>query len=93
MKIKIIGRWQEGRPLRCDACMELERLIRVALDELKVKDVCLEQCVSEEEYLSFGVVATPLLVINGAVKIAGKVPPKEMLKEFIRFELGKEKKK
>lgn len=91
MEIKVIGRWQDGRPLKCSVCMELERLVRAALEELQAKDICLKQCVSEEEYNSFGVVAAPLLVINGAVKMSGKAPPKEMLKELIKFELEKEK--
>jgi hypothetical protein len=90
MKIKVIGRWQSGKPLKCDACMELERLIKVSLEELGRKDIPVELCVSEEEYNSYGVVATPALVINDKLKMAGKVPPKEMLKEFLRFELKKE---
>lgn len=92
MRIKIIGRWQNGAPLRCDACLELERLVQLSLVELGVKDISVEQCISEEEYKSYGVVITPVLVINGVAKIAGKVPPKEMLKEFLKFELEKEKK-
>jgi len=92
MKVKIIGRWLEGKPLRCDACLELERLVRLALIELGVKEVSVEQCVSEEEYKSYGVVVTPILVINGVARISGKVPPKAMLKEFLKFELQKEKK-
>jgi len=93
MRIKIIGRWQEGKLLRCDACLELERLTRLALDELGLKDALIEQCGSEEEYSAYGVIVTPILVINGVARLAGKVPPKEMLKEFLRFELEKERQK
>jgi hypothetical protein len=92
MKIKIIGRWLDGRPLRCDACLELERLVRLALIELDAGEIPIEQCISEEEYKSYGVVVTPILIINGVARIAGKVPPKEMLKEFLKFEIEKEKK-
>jgi len=92
MRIKIVGRWLEGRPLKCDACLELERLLHLALDELGLEGVLIEKCASEEEYNSYGVVATPLLIINGVIRMAGKVPPKEMLKEFLRFEFKKEKK-
>lgn len=92
MRIKIIGRWQNGLALRCDACLELERLVQLSLVELGIKDISVEQCTSEEEYKSYGVVVTPVLIINGAAKIVGKVPPKEMLKEFLKFELEKEKK-
>jgi len=93
MRIKIVGRWLDGKPLRCDACLELERLIQLSLIELGVKDVPVEQCICEEEYNSYGVMVTPILIINGVVKMAGKVPPKEMLKEFLKFELKKEEKK
>lgn len=92
MKIKIVGRWQEGKPLRCDACLELERLSWLALNELKIENISIEQCVSQEEYNSYGVIATPVLIVNGKVKMSGKVPPKEMLKEFFKFELEKEEK-
>jgi len=92
MKIKIIGRWLNNKPLRCDACLELERLVQLALVELGVKDILIEQCACEEEYKSYGVMITPVLVINGVARIVGKVPPKEMLKEFLKFELEKEKK-
>lgn len=89
MRIKIIGRWINGKALKCDACLELERLVQLALDELNLKGILIEKCASEEEYNSYGVVATPVLIINGIVKMAGKVPPKEMLKEFLKFELKK----
>ena len=92
MRIKIIGRWLNAKALRCDACLELERLVQLALEELGVKDISVEQCISEEEYKSYGVMITPVLVINGVAKMAGKVPPKEMLKEFLKFELEKEEK-
>jgi hypothetical protein len=90
MRIKIIGRWINGKALKCDACLELERLVQLALDELNLKGILIEKCASEEEYNSYGIVATPVLIINGVVKMAGKVPPKEMLKEFLKFELKKE---
>jgi len=89
MRIKIIGRWINGKALKCDACLELERLVQLALDELNLKGILIEKCASEEEYNSYGIVATPVLIINGIVKMAGKVPPKEMLKEFLKFELKK----
>ncbi|MBU0548204.1 MAG: thioredoxin family protein [Candidatus Omnitrophica bacterium] len=81
MRIKIIGRWINDKSLRCDACLELERLVQLALIELGVKDISIEQCISEEEYKSYGVMVTPVLVINGVARMAGKVPPKEMLKD------------
>ncbi len=92
LKIKNIGRGCAGKPLKCGACLELERLVYSALDELEIKGILIEKCVSEEEYNSYGVMVTPVLIINGVIMMAGKVPPKEMLKEFLKFELEKEKK-
>ena len=92
MRIKIIGRWLNGKALKCSACLELERLTQLALEELGLQGVLIEKCVSEEEYNSYGVLATPVLMINGVNRVSGKVPPKEMLKEFLKLELEKEKK-
>jgi len=92
VRIKIVERWVNNRPLKCDACLELERLLRIVLDELGLVNVDIQRCASEEEYNSYGVIATPVLIINDKIKMSGKVPPKEMLKEFLKFELEKEKK-
>jgi len=91
MKIKIISRWEDGKPIACHACVELKKLTRLALDELGLNKTAIDECASEEEYKSYGVVATPILIINGKIKTSGRVAPKEMLKEFLKFELEKEK--
>ena len=91
MNIKIISRWEAGKPVVCHACMELKKLTRLALDELGLNTVFIDECSSEEEYKSYGVVATPILVINGKIKTSGRVAPKEMLKEFLKLEIGEGK--
>ena len=90
MKVKIVGRWENGKPAPCNACLELKRLTRISLDELGLRDVDIEECASEAEYNSLGVMAMPVLIINGKIKMSGRVPPVEMLKELLRFEQGKE---
>lgn len=89
MKVKIVGRWENGKPATCRACLELRKLTRLALDELGLRDINIEECASEEEYKSYGVVATPLLIISGKIKLSGRVPPREMLKEFLKYEIEK----
>ena len=89
MTIKIISRWEDGKPTACHACVELKKLTRLALDELGLKNINIEESLSEEEYESYGVAATPILIINGKIKTSGKVVPKEMLKEFLKFEIEK----
>jgi alkyl hydroperoxide reductase subunit AhpF len=91
MNIKIVSRWEHGKPTACHACVELKKLTRLALDELGLNKVSIDECASEEEYKSYGVMATPILIINGKIKTSGRVVPKEMLKEFLKFELEREK--
>ena len=78
MDIKILG---PGCP-RCD---EVEKRTINALAELniaahvqKIKDL--------KEISSFGVFATPGLVINGKVKVQGRIPSLTDIKEWIQSE-------
>jgi len=89
MQVKVISRWKDGKPLTCPSCLELKKLLRSALDDLGLKNVSIEESATEEEYKSYGVIATPILVINGKVKLAGKVAPLEMLKELLKYEYEK----
>ena len=75
-KIEILG---SG----CSKCNKLEELSRKAADELgieyevsKVKDI--------NKIMEYGVMVTPALVVDGKVKVSGKVPSLEDLKNFIK---------
>ncbi len=79
MEIKILG---PGCP-RCD---EVEKRtinalaeLNIAADVQKVKDL--------KEISSFGVLATPGFVINGKVKVQGRIPSLPEIKELIQQEL------
>lgn len=87
MEIKIVGKWENGAMKECLACRTLRSRIREALKELKL-DLEIKSCASEKEYLSYGVIITPLLVINNRIKIMGKVPTKNRIKEIIQGELN-----
>ena len=74
-KIQILG-------MGCAKCNKLEELSRKAADELgieyefeKVKDI--------NKIMEFGVMTTPALVVDGKVKVAGKVPSIEDIKKLI----------
>jgi len=74
-KIEILG-------TGCAKCNKLEEIARMASDEMrieyelvKVKDI--------EKIMSYGVMITPALVIDGQVKVAGKVPSLEEVKKMI----------
>ena len=74
-KIEILG-------IGCAKCNKLEELARKASDELgieyevqKVKDI--------DQIMDYGVMITPALVIDGQVKVAGKVPSYEEVKKMV----------
>ena len=80
MQIKVLG---PG----CQKCHALERTVReviqemdLAADIVEVKDI--------NEIVSYGVLLTPGLVINGKVKSSGKVFSKNEIKKYIKQELS-----
>jgi small redox-active disulfide protein 2 len=67
----------------CPKCIKLEELTRQAASELgieaeitKVKDI--------NQIMNYGVMMTPALVVDGVVKVVGKVPSLEDIKKFIK---------
>jgi small redox-active disulfide protein 2 len=75
LNIKVMG---QG----CPRCEKLEEDVRTVLAELGI-DADLEHVTDLREIMRAGIIGTPALVINGAVMIAGSVPPKAKLKEWI----------
>lgn len=74
-KIEVLG-------TGCAKCNKLEETARKAADELGVEYEVLK--VKEiDEIMNYGVMITPALVVNGEVKVAGKVPSIEELKKMI----------
>lgn len=75
-KIEILG-------MGCAKCEKLEELARKAAGEMgieaeftKVKDI--------KKIMEYGVMTTPALVVDGEVKVAGKVPSIEDVKKYIK---------
>lgn len=76
MKIEILG---SG----CQKCNTLYNVAKQAAEELgitaefiKVEDF--------KEIMKYGVMTTPALVVDGKVKVAGKVPGKEEIKAMLQ---------
>ncbi len=74
-KIEILG-------TGCAKCNKLEELAKKAADEIgieydlvKVKEI--------DKIMGYGVMVTPALVVNGVVKVAGKIPSIDDLKKMI----------
>jgi small redox-active disulfide protein 2 len=75
MRIQILG-------MGCAKCVKLEERTRQAVAELglefqveKVKDL--------QQIMAFGVMVTPALVVDGVVKVAGKIPGVEEIKKML----------
>lgn len=75
MRIQILG-------MGCAKCEKLEERTRQAATELglefqveKVKDL--------QRIMAFGVMVTPALVVDGVVKVAGKIPGVEDIKKML----------
>lgn len=69
MDIKVLG---PG----CPKCHETEKLVREALAEAGVAAE-VEKVTDFKEMAMLGVFATPAVVIDGKVKVSGKVPSKK----------------
>ncbi len=76
MEIKVLG---PG----CPKCGEVEKRVKNVLVELSIAaDV--EKITDIKTMMSYGILATPGLVINGKVKCAGRIPRPEEIKAWIQ---------
>ncbi|MEO0136783.1 MAG: thioredoxin family protein [candidate division WOR-3 bacterium] len=75
LNIKILG---PG----CPRCQEVEKRIKEVLEEMKI-EANIEKITDLKKIMEYKIMATPGLVINGKVKISGKIPAKSQIKEWI----------
>lgn len=75
MKIQILG-------TGCPKCKKLAKNAKAAAEELGI-DCEIEKVTEVNDIMEFGVMMTPALVVNGEVKVSGKVPGVEDIKEFL----------
>ncbi len=75
MKIEILG-------TGCPKCKKLTELTEEAVNELAVSAEIIK-VTDINKIINYGVMVTPALVIDGKVKIAGKIPGKEEIKKWI----------
>ena len=76
MKIQILG-------TGCPKCKKLAEAAETAAQELGL-DFELEKVTDINQITSFGVMMTPALVVDGDVKLVGKVPAVEELKKILK---------
>jgi small redox-active disulfide protein 2 len=74
-KIQILGRG-------CAKCKKLADLAEKAANELDIQ-YQLEKVTDLNDILNFGVMVTPALVVDGEVKIAGKIPKTDDIKRML----------
>ena len=76
MKIEILG---PG----CPNCQKLEETAKEALEELDIPDAEVVEVDDTVEIANRGVMNTPALVIDGEIKISGRVPSKDEIKDLL----------
>ncbi len=76
MEIKILG-------TGCPKCKRLEQTAREAAAEIGVEATFIK-VTDINEIMSYPIANTPALVVNGAVKSAGRLPSKEEVVGWLR---------
>ncbi len=66
----------------CANCEKLAEMAAQTAQELGI-EFELEKVSEIDEITAFGVISTPALVVNGDVKVSGRLPSAEELKEMI----------
>jgi len=75
MKIEILG-------TGCVKCHKLDELVRATVKESGV-DAEVSKVEDIKKIMGYGVMTTPALVIDGKVKVAGRIPTVSEIKQFI----------
>ena len=75
MKIEILG-------MGCATCNKLEDTVRLAISEMGI-DAQIDHVKDIKKIMTYGVMTTPALVIDGVVKAAGKIPSLADIKQMI----------
>ena len=75
MNIKILG-------TGCPNCQKLEANTKQALEDLK-KKAEIEKITEIQDIMSYGVMGTPALVVDGEVKTYGRIPNIKEIKELL----------
>ncbi|MBL7107264.1 MAG: TM0996/MTH895 family glutaredoxin-like protein [Phycisphaerae bacterium] len=73
--IKILG-------TGCPKCKKLAETAEQAAKELGI-EYEIEKVTKLNDIMSYGVMVTPALVVDGEVKLSGKVPAVEQIKEML----------
>jgi small redox-active disulfide protein 2 len=75
MEIKVLG-------TGCPNCKALEKSVINTLAEMKI-EADVEKVEDIQKIMSYGIMRTPGLVINGKIVMSGRIPSAKELKEMI----------
>jgi small redox-active disulfide protein 2 len=67
----------------CSTCQTLEANTERALEQVSL-DVSLEKIEDMEEIMSYGVMSMPALVVDGDVKVSGRVPDPDEIATLVQ---------
>ena len=81
MRIRIIGKG-------CYFCQQLTKISGEVVKELGIPDATVEQVDEIDELLDYGVVNPPALVVNGTLKLMGRVLVRSHIYQAIADELA-----
>ena len=76
MDIKVLG---PG----CPKCQQTEKLVKEAVQESGV-EANVEKVTGTMDIAKYGVFGTPAVVVDGEVKVVGKVPSKDDIKAWLQ---------
>jgi small redox-active disulfide protein 2 len=76
MKIQILG-------TGCPKCEKTTKAVKEVVEELGI-EAEIEKVTDLNEIMTFNVMTTPAVVIDGQVKIAGRVPSARALKKLLK---------
>lgn len=80
VQVRIIGKG-------CFFCNELKKIVDGLVSELGLTDATVEQVHDVNELLDYGVVNPPALVVNGKLKMMGRVLVRSRVKRALEEEL------
>jgi small redox-active disulfide protein 2 len=67
----------------CAKCQQTEKIVREAVTESGV-EAQVEKITDIMKIMTYGVMGTPAVVVDGQVKSSGKVPKKEEVKAWLK---------
>lgn len=81
LQVRVIGKG-------CYFCRQMAKIAHEVVAELQVPDATVEQVDELDELLDFGVVNPPALVVNGKLKMMGRVLVRSHIQQAITEEMS-----